>query len=255
MATKKVTEDTIQIVEMETQTVTFHVLGTTPIICNRMPEKAWQQLLLPSGRKTAAEKAGSMKHDPLVEYRSSPYRMPQGDHATELSVLATQFKGALRNAALDMPGAKKSQIGRLTTVENERLELFGVPKIFSSITRSADINKTPDVRTRAIVPKWACKVDITYVRPVLNHTIISNLFATAGITMGVGDWRPEKGSGNYGRWKIVDADDPEFLEVIKTGGKAAQLEALENPEAYDDDTEELLSWFNAETKRRGLKVA
>ena len=44
MATKKVTEDTIQIVEMETQTVTFHVLGTTPMICNRMPEKAWQQL-------------------------------------------------------------------------------------------------------------------------------------------------------------------------------------------------------------------
>ena len=255
MATKKVTEDTIQIVEMETQTVTFHVLGTTPIICNRMSEKARQQLLLPSGRKTAAEKAGSMKHDPLTEYRSSPYRMPQGNHATELSVLATQFKGALRNAALDMPGAKKSQIGRLTTVESERLELFGVPKIFSSITRSADINKTPDVRTRAIVPKWACKVDITYVRPVLNPTVISNLFATAGITMGVGDWRPEKGSGNYGRWKIVDANDPEFLEVIKTGGKAAQLEALENPEAYDDDTEELLSWFNAETKRRGLKVA
>ena len=47
----------------------------------------------------------------------------------------------------------------------------------------------------------------------------------------------------------------EFLEVIKTGGKAAQLEALENPEAYDDETEELLSWFDAETKRRGLKVA
>ena len=41
MATKKVTEDTIQIVEMETQTVTFHVLGTTPMICNRMPEKAF----------------------------------------------------------------------------------------------------------------------------------------------------------------------------------------------------------------------
>jgi hypothetical protein len=72
------------------------------------------------------------------------------------------------------------------------LSCLGVPKIFSSITRSADINKTPDVRTRAIVPKWACKVDITYVRPVLNHTVISNLFATAGITMGVGDWRPEK---------------------------------------------------------------
>ena len=81
MATKKVTENTIQIVEMETQTVTFHVLGTTPMIFNRMPEKAWQQLLLPSGRKTSAEKAGSTKHEPVVEYRSSPYRMPQGNHA------------------------------------------------------------------------------------------------------------------------------------------------------------------------------
>lgn len=44
---------------------------------------------------------------------------------------------------------------------------------------------------------------------------------------GVGDWRQEKGSGNYGCYKLTTADDPEFLEVIANGGRQAQKDALE----------------------------
>ena len=71
---------------------------------------------------------------------------------------------------------------------------------------------------------------------------------------GLGDWRIEKGSGSYGGFEIVDPDDPEFLEIVKEGGRQAQLEALENPVAYDAETEELLGWFDIEIKRRGLKI-
>ena len=50
--------------------------------------------------------------------------------------------------------------------------------------------------------------------------------------------------------KLKEAHQSQDLAAID-----AQLAALDSPEAYDDETEELLSWFNAETKRRGLKVA
>ncbi len=48
-----------------------YILGTTPLICNRMSEKAKHDLLLGGRRKTAIEKATTLKHDPHAEYRAS----------------------------------------------------------------------------------------------------------------------------------------------------------------------------------------
>jgi hypothetical protein len=72
---------------------------------------------------------------------------------------------------------------------------------------------------------------------------------------GVGDWRQEKGSGNYGCFKLVSEDDKDYQRIIKTMGRKAQVKAMAEPECFDAETEELLSWFEAETKRRGFKVA
>jgi hypothetical protein len=245
----------VQIVELTRAKIVYHIVGETPLLMNSMSVKAQRELLLPRGRKTAAEKQGSLKHDPLQEYRDSIYRARKGSE-TVLALLNTQFKAALCTAALDVPGAKKAQIGRLTSIEGgEKLALYGIPEIMCSVVRSADINKTPDIRTRCIVPRWACKVEVTYTIPVLNATVISSLFATAGYTMGVGDWRPQKGSGTFGRWRIVEPTDKEYLEIIKTGGAAAQQAALDDPESYDDETDELLSWYDVEVRRRGIKAA
>lgn len=245
----------VQIVELTRAKIVYHIVGETPLLMNSMSVKAQRELLLPRGRKTAAEKQGSLKHDPLQEFRDSIYRARKGSE-TVLALLNTQFKAALCTAALDVPGAKKAQIGRLTSIEGgEKLALYGIPEIMCSVVRSADINKTPDIRTRCIVPRWACKVEVTYTTPVLNATVISSLFATAGYTMGVGDWRPQKGSGTFGRWKIVEANDKEYLDIIKTGGADAQQAALDDPDSYDDETDELLSWYDVEVRRRGIKAA
>jgi hypothetical protein len=65
----------------------------------------------------------------------------------------------------------------------------------------------------------------------------------------------EKGSGSYGTYHIVDEDDADYLRIIKEGGRVAQDAAIESPEPYDDETMELLSWYDVEAKRRGFKVA
>ena len=122
-----------------------------------------------------------------------------------------------------------------------------------SIVRSADMNKTPDVRTRAILPKWACRVSITYVQPLIRPQAVANLLAAAGLTIGVGDWRPEKGAGSYGQFQIVDAHDPAFLEIVSTGARDAQQDGLDTPVCYDDETSELLDWFNEEHSKRTLR--
>jgi hypothetical protein len=250
------TESTeVVVVEMTRGRMTFCIRGTSPLILNRMSVKAKQQLLAPPGRKTAAEKSSTLKHDPLAEYRDSPYRMDAADSPTLLAVLPTMFKGAMMTAALRMPGVKKTEIAQLVTVEWDKIPVWGVPQIFCSITRSADINRTPDVRTRCIVPRWACQLTVNFAKPMLREQSIINLLVAAGQISGVGDWRAEKGSGAFGAFTLVGEDDPEFQRIITAGHRKAQADAMENPQPYDSETEELLSWFNVEIRRRGFKVA
>ncbi len=256
MATRTAaSNETIEIMQVEKATMDFFILGTSPLIMNRMSQKVWHELLAPKGKKTAADKAGTLKHDPLQEFRDSPYRMESSDAPTLLGILPTAFKRAMGTAALDMPGAKKAQILRLVYVHGEIIPVYGIPKVFMAITRSADMNKTPDVRTRAILPEWACKLSISFTKPIMREQSIANLLAAAGFQAGVGDWRQEKGSGSYGAFKIVSPDDADFKRIVSTQAREAQADAMDSPIAHDDETSEMLAWFDVEIKRRGFKVA
>lgn len=254
MAAKKstTTEEVSEILQVSQGHFDCCIVGTSPLILNRMSEKAKRELLMPKGRKNAAERATTLKHVPVDEYRASAYRLSDPNAPTLLAILSTAFKGALRTAALDMPGAKKSQIGRLTYLAGEFVGIYGLPRLFMSVTRSADMNKTPDIRTRAIVPKWACRIQVTYIQPLIRAQAVANLLAAAGMTIGVGDWRPEKGAGNYGQFRLTDTNDAEFQTILKDG-RAAQEAALETPVCYDDETAELLAWFDDERAKRSLR--
>ena len=251
MAAKKNTE--VEIIEIERGSMTFHILGRTPLITNAMSEKARQELLFPAGRKTAAQKAASLKHDPLPEFRASMYRTMTEESETRILMPATAFKAALMSSAVDIPGAAKAQIGRLTFVEGTYIPIYGVPQVMMSVVRSSDINKTPDVRTRAIIPDWACQVTVTYTKPMIKAPAVTNLLVAAGLIQGIGDWRPQKGSGNYGTFQVVNDDNAIWQDIVKRGGLKAQDAAIASPEAFDSETMELLSWFKSETRRRGFK--
>lgn len=245
----------IQILEINTGRLDVFIKGTSPLILNRMSQKTWFELLAPQGRKSAAIKASSMKHDPLQEFRDSPYILKDPKSATLLGVMSSGFKKAMGTAALRTPGVKKTEIGQLVYVPGEFVEVFGVPKVFMAITRSADMNRTPDVRTRAILPEWACKLTVTFVKPALRETSIANLLAAAGIISGIGDWRQEKGSGSFGSFVLTSPDDADYKRIVSKMGRKAQQAALDEPEAYNDETSEMLAWFDVEMKRRGFKVA
>jgi hypothetical protein len=256
MAVKKSTATTIEtvdIIEVQREILSVCVLGTTPIILNRMSEKAKRELLMPKGRKTAVEKATSLKHKPLEEYRASAYTLKSPDQPTYLAILSTAFKGAMGAAAIDLPGTKKAQIGRLTYVNGEHVGIYGIPQLFMSTVRSADMNKTPDIRTRAIVRDWAATLSVSYIKPLMRSQAVGNLLAAAGMTIGVGDWRSEKGKGNFGQFEIVDRDDPRYRAILETGGREAQIAAIETPTCYDDETTELLTWFDEELGKRSLR--
>jgi len=230
------------------------MLGTEGLICNRLSEKVKHELLAPRGRLTEFDKATRLKHDPIAEYRASPYTLKDARQPTLLAHVSAAFHKAMMTAALDMPGARKTEIGRRTWVEGEHVGLYGKPYVFMRPVRSADMNRTPDIRTRLLLPEWAARVTVTFVQPLITAQAVANLLAAAGMMIGVGDWRGEKG-GSWGRFRICDKDDPDFLRIVKTGGRAAQEDGLANPVCYDDETTELLSWYQAEMEIRKQKGA
>lgn len=251
---KKVKTETteITVIEISEGSVTLGIVGTSPFVFNRMSEKAKRELLYPRGGK---KKPGeSLKHDPLLEYRDSVYRETSKDAVTRLLFPAAAFKKAIATAALDMPGAAKAEIGRLTWAEGFYVPIYGVPKLWMAVVRMKDISRTPDIRSRAILPEWCSIVTFRFVRPNLNEQTMFSLGVGSGRTVGVGDGRQEKGTLSMGQYRPVSHTDLALMKFMKENGRVPQDKALANPEFFDAESEDLFHWFQEErVKREGKK--
>ena len=227
----------------------LRIIGTTPLIQNRMPAKVKRSLLLGSKKKTAAEKA-HVKHHPFEEFRDSIEFQKTGTTAVGLPV--TAVKGAMLTAALETAGMTKTGAQRLLFMPGDFFYVYGVPQIRCDVVRSADMGRTPDIRTRAIFPHWCAEVEIEYVHPQLSQNSVAALLSNAGMLSGVGDYRQEKGKGSFGSFRVVGNKDKdkEWASIVKMGGRAAQEHAILHPEPYNYETEELLSFYNEEIAKR-----
>lgn len=260
----------IKVLEISQGRINIAVIGSMPLYFNCVSAKAKRELLMPRGRLTAADKATKLKHDPIAEFRDSVYKTMGDAQPTRLCLPAPAFKGAMMTAALDIPGTKRTEIGRLTWIVGTHVPIWGIPKLKMDIVRNADIARTPDVRTRALVDHWATCFTVAFIKPKLTETAIVNLLSAGGLVAGVGDFRQEKGKGNYGQFEvsrsvtgdavlnaggkfgvISDVDDPAFESLMANAGRVQQDAALEAAEPYDDETRDLLDWYNVEIIRRG----
>ena len=259
MAARKTTSaaagGAITVIELHYGRVNCLIRGTSPLIFNAMSNKAKHELLLPRGRKTAADKAQMLKHDPRAEFRDSVYRYLDDEHPTRLKFPSSAFKQVLGTAALEVPGAKKAQIGRLTWVEGSHVDIYGIPMLYMDIVRSADIAKTPDVRTRARLEEWCAIISVSFAMPTLTEKAIVRLMAAGGMIAGIGDHRQEKGSASFGQYCLVDAEDKQCKKLMAEAGREAQDAALAAAEPVDGDSMELLAWFDDELADRGRKPA
>jgi hypothetical protein len=249
--------------EMKREGRQFCIVGDSPFLYHKKSLKTWRNLLLPAppGRKKL-DRIGILKHEPMAEFRESVYRTSNPKNATLLQFPAAAFHRAMASAALDMPGMARAEIGRWVWVRGvpadsraaeieatNSVNMYGVPQITLDMVKNLGINRAPDVRCKAILPEWCCEIVVHYVTPNLNLQGIINLLTNAGLIIGVGDGRQEKGILSYGQFRVVNPDDKDFIR-IKTGGRVAQEAAMANPEPFSELTSDLLGWFDEEIERR-----
>jgi hypothetical protein len=237
-------------IDMRPQVLTVCLLGQTPLIFNRQSEKARRGLLYPSGPKTKGEKATTLKHEPLEEFRDSPYVNRDETEQTLFHFPSGAFKKAIASAAVDMPGIAKAQVNRLCSIASTQINIFGKPYLKADMVRQAGMSRTPDVRFRCCLKQWACSLDVTFMASLISGEELSMLVGAAGLIIGVGDYRVEKGAGDFGQFRVVDRQDKRWLNIIATQGRAVQVATMKDVVYYDDETEDLVEWFYTESARR-----
>jgi hypothetical protein len=250
MALKKAETGTLQIDALKQGRIRLRLIGTTPMYMNSMSIKAKRDLLLGGGKKTAAQKK-ELKHDPESEFRASAHTKREGD--TFLCFPAPGVKSAMATAALETAGVTKSSVQRLIFLPEQKIQVWGKPYLKMDVVRSADMNRTPDIRTRCYLPRWVAEVDIAYTMPTLSAHAIISLLANAGAIVGLGDFRQEKGRGSYGTFAVAGdelGDWADYWSEITQEGRAVQQAAMDDPECADDDTLELMDILNEERQRR-----
>lgn len=250
MTVKKAEAGELRIDPLKRGFATIRLIGETPLYFNAMSVKAKRTLLIGGGKKTAAEKK-EIKHDPEQEFRDSVYTSPGGP--TLLCFPAPAVKSAMATAALETPGVTKTSVQRLIFLPQHRIRVWGKPYLKMDVVRSADMAKTPDVRTRAFLPRWVAEVDVAYVTPALSLHSIVTLVANAGVIVGIGDFRQEKGRGHYGTFSVAGeelGDHAETWREVTAEGRDVQAAAMETPECADADTAELLAMLTGERMKR-----
>ena len=247
---KNVTEsEVLHIDPLKQGRLKLRVIGTTELYFNSMNAKVMRDLLIGTQRKTAAERK-NIKHDPEHEYRMSVYTKATGP--TLLTLPAPAFKSAMATAALVTNGVKRTDVNRLVFLPSYSVPIWGRPYLKMDVVRSADINRTPDVRTRAFLPRWCAEIGLAYVTQIMSAHGMASLLANSGVVCGVGDFRQEKGKGSFGTYRIVSEPEDEKLwdELTTKEGRACQVEAMENPVGYDEMTRDLLAAVRQERMRR-----
>lgn len=251
MATKK--QEPTMVTALQHANITLRLIGTTPFYYNSMSVKAKRDLLIGSAPKTTAEKR-EIKHNPEEEFRDSVYKKSHGK--THLYFPPAAIKQAMATAAIETKGVAKTNVQRLIFLPELETEIYGRPYLKIDTVRMANINKTPDMRTRAYLPEWCAEINISFVQPTLSAVDVYTLLQNAGSIVGLGDFRQEKGRGAYGCFTVTGEgmpnweDHKEDWDRITQDGMIAQQHALANPEYADEMTEELMGYLNEERARR-----
>lgn len=142
-----------------------------------------------------ATKAKEAK-DPEQDFLDSLYPMPD---SMGYGFPALAFKAAMVRAGtyLDL---RMTFLRGCFHVPDGLVRIDGIPEPREDMVRLQ--GSTADIRYRGQFMPWAVELPVRYNANVISEEQAANLLVTAGFSVGVGEWRPEK-DGNFGMWEVA----------------------------------------------------
>lgn len=188
--------DVIEIPKPQISTLELAIVGVSPLIVHKWSQKAKREIL---AKQMKVPKTGKEAKNPEEDYENSLYRLPNGDG---YGFPAIGFKLSAVNAARlidDLPMTEARQMFFVLADDGDLVKINGEPRMREDMVRVG--KGTADIRFRAEFPSWSARLRVEFDARVVSPEQIGNLFALAGHSVGIGEWRPEK-DGDFGRFHI-----------------------------------------------------
>jgi len=194
--------------------VAFRLRGTSSMLQHRWTSKAFIQML---GKMTGQPVPREAK-DITAEYQDSWFRNTKGQLVIPCRLIkASMVEGAITtNGVVSKAELKRSArvLGYTAPVKDKTgKKLIVDGKGMSPDTRIAMNATGPDVRTRALVAEgWTADIVVQFQLALTPDQIVSALEG-AGSSIGLCDWRPEKG-GDHGCFSVEVLADKEIKRIL-----------------------------------------
>jgi hypothetical protein len=194
----------IVIPKPEIATITIGLVGTSPLIMHAWSEKAKRMLL---ERQMGLPVPKKQPKDPDEDYNGARYISSEGWDG----IPATAFKAAMVGACRQVDSLNMTQAKRLFFVEADDpgaglVRIYGEPEQRQDMVRLE--TGVADIRFRPQYWPWRCAVTVRFLSSIIKAEQVINLLMLAGLTEGVGEWRPsapKSATGTYGLWEIEGA--------------------------------------------------
>jgi len=195
---KKVEVAELSIPDLETSKITLTVKGMTPLIVHKFGDKSRKQMEDKQQGKAQHKKEAK---DPQAEFRSSLYVI--NEKKGIYGFPASGFKKAMVSACRYAEGVTMTKALGAFHVLGDLLPIKGAkPEMRTDVVRVGKFGaKTSDIRYRGEFKNWSIDVEILYNARVVNKQTLAHLLHLAGFSVGIGEWRPEKG-GQFGMFEL-----------------------------------------------------
>jgi hypothetical protein len=187
---------------IEMRRILVPIVGTAPLITHRWSEKAKRQMLdAMQGIKNPKE-----NKDPDKEYEESIYHTDDGRYGfPTLGFKAATVGGARLYKKNSLPMTAVRQVLRFTGVySNDKTPIMVTPIEGEPAMREDYVTVGiggRDLRYRAQFTDWHAVLDVQFVPTMLDEGSVLNLIEAGGMSVGVGEWRPER-DGLNGTYEI-----------------------------------------------------
>lgn len=178
------------------------IKGTSPLIVSKFSEKAKKQIL-DKQMKKAAKKKESRK--PEKEFEAAKYLTSDGKDGFP----ALCVKLAMVDSARFVDGVPATVLRGTVFVVPDDMETGLVYiksrkcKMVEDVVRLQGMGRPADLRFRPYYYDWSMKLSIKYDKDILSREQVMNLLARAGVSNGLGEWRPER-NGQFGMFEVSD---------------------------------------------------
>lgn len=194
----------IQIDRIAKTTMLVPIRGTSPLIVHRFSEKAKRQML----DAMQGKKKVKTIRDPQTDYEEAFYRWhdnTSGETGYGFPVIA--FKAAtiaaarLYDKSITMTGLRQQLFFRgLIGDDGQQIAVLeGEPTMREDVVRLG-MSQT-DLRYRPAFNEWRTTLEVTFISTSISQSSVLSLIDAGGLSVGVGEWRPEK-KGDFGTYEI-----------------------------------------------------